>query len=268
MARVVPSSAALHYIAFCLRPAKPGFSASRICRATRCQRQSAAQAVVHSVRSRTFVTSTTRHATYNPLNSPPDTPPTGEKRVRTRVGKDAIEQEFTINEDIPTRQVQLKDPQTGKLLEPQALSLLLRTIDRNTEVVQALATPPDMPAIVEITTRDALLDRLKQKEIKAANLEKVKRDSKPKQIELNWAISGNDLDLKLKQLRQFVEKGKKVEILLAAKKRQRKATPEEANHVVQEIRKTVGEINGCRELKPMDGKIGAQALMTVGKAKG
>lgn len=173
-----------------------------------------------------------------------------------------------MNQDIPAKQVQLKDPNTGKLLEPQALSLLLRSIDRNVEVIRALATPPDQPAIVEITTREALLDRLKQKEAQAASVEKIKRDSKPKQIELNWAISGNDLELKMKQLRQFVEKGKKVEILLAAKKRQRKATPEEANSVVQEIRKTIEEIEGCRELKPLDGKIGGQALLTVGKQKG
>ncbi len=191
-----------------------------------------------------------------------------QKRARIKIGKDAVEREFTLNEDIPASQVQLKDPETGKLLDPQPLFFLLRSINREVEVVRALATPPGQPAIVEVTTREALVERLKQKEIQAANIEKVKRDSKPKQIELNWAISGNDLDLKMKQIRQFVEKGKKVEILLAAKKRQRKATPDEAANVVQEIQKTISEIEGCRELKPMDGNIGGQALMTVGKQKG
>jgi len=191
-----------------------------------------------------------------------------QKRARIKVGKDAIQKEFILDEDIPARQVQLKDSATGKLLEPQSMFSLLRTINRDTEVIRALATLPGQPAIVEITTKDILLDRLKQKQLQAATVEKVKRDSKPKQIELNWAISGNDLDMKMKQLRQFVEKGKKVEILLAAKKRQRKATPEEANSVVQAIQKTVDEIEGCRELKSLEGNIGGQALMTVGKQKG
>lgn len=208
----------------------------------------------------TYTTSALRHAE--------DGTSATQKRARIKVGKDAIQKEYILDEDIPARQVQLRDSGTGKLLEAQSTFSLLRSINRDTEVVRALATPPGQPAIVEVTTKEILLDRLKQKQLQAASVEKVKRDSKPKQIELNWAIGGNDLDMKMKQLRQFVEKGKKVEILLAAKKRQRKATPEEANTVVQEIRKTVDEIEGCRELKPLDGKIGGQALITVGKQKG
>ena len=89
------------------------------------------------------------------------------------------------------------------------------------------------------------------------------RTSKPKQIELNWAISGNDLDIKMKQMREFVEKGKKVELLLASKKRQRRASPEEANGTVETIRKAVADIPGCKEMKPLEGKIGGQAIMFV-----
>ena len=234
--------------------------ARQICQSTRPQPQEPACRCFCPFQPRTYSTSTNRQAEAVVSNT--------QRKARIKVTKDAVEKQFILDEDIPATQVRLKDSETGKLLEPQSLFSLLRSINRDVQVVRALATPPDEAAIVEITTREVLVDRLKQKELQAANVEKVKRDSKPKQIELNWAISGNDLDLKMKQLRQFVEKGKKVEILLAAKKRQRKATPEEANNVVQEIRRTIDEIEGCKEIKPLDGNIGGQALMTVGKQKG
>jgi translation initiation factor IF-3 len=94
-------------------------------------------------------------------------------------------------------------------------------------------------------------------------LEKQRRTEKPKQLELNWAISENDFAMKLKQLEQFLDKGRKVEIILANKKRQRRATPDEAQNVVKVIRERVTEI-GARELK-MEGNILGQAVMTIQK---
>jgi len=181
---------------------------------------------------------------------------------------DKLHEEFTLDEDIVHRWVQLKDAQTGKLKEAQTLLSILSTIDRDTHVVRQLGTPPNAPVIVEITTLEALRSRIQAKEASQAAAAKSLRESKPKQIELNWAISGHDLDMKMKQLREFLDKGKKVEVLLAAKKRQRRATPEEAQEVIKHIRKTIAEIDRCKEIAPMDGNIGGQALMVVQKTKG
>ncbi|KAK5080156.1 hypothetical protein LTR24_008659 [Lithohypha guttulata] len=263
MSPPVPSPSALRYLATCLRSrppqAKTPIPVQQICHLSRPKSRAASCSGLRSNQQCTYTTSA--------LHRAEDGATASQKRARIKFGKDAIQKEYQLDEDIPAQHVQLRDSE-GKLLEAQSMFSLLRSINRDTEVIRALATPPGKPAVVEVTTKEILLDRLKQKQLQAASVEKVKRDSKPKQIELNWAISGNDLDMKMKQLRQFVEKGKKVEILLAAKKRQRKATPEEANTVVEEIRKTMDEIEGCKELKPLDGKIGGQALMTVGKQRG
>lgn len=205
------------------------------------------QTCYHPARRRAFTTTTTNH------------------KQKVYVTKDDLEREFVLDEDIPTRQVTVRNNETGKLNPPQTLISLLSTIDRDKLVVRALATPEDGPAVVEITTKSGLTERLKNKEIAAMESARATRAKKPKQIEVNWAMSSNDLQMKLRQLREFVDKGKKVEILLASRKRQRKATPEEAAVVVDEIRKTISEIEGCKEVAPMEGKIGGQAVIVVQK---
>lgn len=187
------------------------------------------------------------------------------QKQKVYVTKDDLEREFVLDEDIPTRQVLVRNKETGKLDPPQTLIAVLSTIDRDTQVVRALATPEDGPAVVEVVAKSALTERLKNKEIAAMESARATRAKKPKQIEVNWAMSSNDLQMKLRQLRDFVDKGKRVEVLLASRKRQRKATQEEAELVVDEIRKTISEIEGCKEVAPMEGKIGGQAVIVVQK---
>lgn len=91
---------------------------------------------------------------------------------------------------------------------------------------------------------------------------KLERKSKAgaefaKSLELNWAIDHNDLGHRLKRLQEFLEEGRRVEILLATKKKGRKATSEECNNVMERITKTVEDVKGARELRPMEGKLGA-----------
>lgn len=218
------------------------------------------QSNYHPARRRTFTT-TAQHAKQKQIDTETITP----RRPRVYLAKDAVEKEFVLDEDIPTRDVQLKDAETGKLRPPQSLVSILSTIDRDVMVVRCLVAPPNAPAVVEVIPHSDLVDRLKNKEIHAMEHARSTRVKRPKQIEVNWALSSNDLQLKLKQLRDFLEKGKRVDILLASRKRQRKATLEEAQNVVSEIRRTIEEIEGCKEIAPMDGKIGGQALMIVQK---
>lgn len=261
MASIVPSRSALRYVAACLRASPSSSGGARAtCSALRIDHDPQlprARAQCTPTHGRTFTSCTTTHEQEPSQKTP---------RVKINISKNAIEQEYILDENIKTHMVQVRREDTS-LNDPQTLRALLFTIDRDKQVVRQLASPPDRPAVVEITTRDALLDSLKQKATAQAIVAKQQKESKPKQIELNWAISSNDLALKKKQLRDFVEKGRKVEILLAAKKRQRKAEREEAENVIKELRDTIREIEGCRELKPLDGKIGGQALMTVGRVK-
>lgn len=171
--------------------------------------------------------------------------------------------EFTTDEDIDTPEVHLK---TDKALsEPQSLMQLLRSIDRSTShLVQLTKAGEREVAIVQIMDRRDMIKSIARKEEvlrKAAHASKAK---KPKQLELNWAIAPNDLQLKMKQMENFLAQGKKVEIMLAAKRRQRKATPEEANTVLVTVRDRI-EAAGARETKPFEGRLLGQALMTVEK---
>lgn len=183
--------------------------------------------------------------------------------------KDAIAREFTVDEYIGSRFVIPKSPQ-GKLEEQATLFSLLSSIDRETEcVIQRNRPNPDDPSdlpIVEVVSKESLRKLIESREEAKAAQARNLRDVKPKQMELNWAISEHDLGLKMKQMAGFVEKGKRVELMLAAKKRQRKATPEEAGALVKQIKARVAEMEGA--VLSMEGKIGAQALIVVQKDKG
>jgi translation initiation factor IF-3 len=87
-------------------------------------------------------------------------------------------------------------------------------------------------------------------------LEKVSQKKgigKTKTLELNWAISAHDLQHKMKNLRDFLEKGYKVEVLLAKKKRSRAATAEECKALVESVQEAVKGVPGAKEWKSSDG---------------
>lgn len=172
--------------------------------------------------------------------------------------------EYTRDEQIDTKMVQLKSD-GGGLAQPQPLRWILGEIDRNSHCVVQLSKPGEREAaVVEVKAKMDLLRQIRDKENQIRQQELAKRDKKPKQIELNWAISENDLNLKLKQMEGFLEKGKTVEFILAAKKRQRKATEEEGTKLLNKIRQTLEDI-GAKEAKPMQGEVLKQAVMVLKK---
>lgn len=174
--------------------------------------------------------------------------------------------EYTLDEAIDRRWVQTKDTVTGKLGAPQLLDVLINSIDRSTHSVVQLAAVGPIPdtAVVEVAKRSDLLVRLAQKQRIVKDHQKQLRTNKTKlkQIELNWAISENDLALKLRQMEKFLSKGSRVEVLLANKRRQRKAERDEAQATLDKVRATIQEMEGVAE-RGMEGQVGAQATLTV-----
>lgn len=172
--------------------------------------------------------------------------------------------EFTKDEAIDTPTVQVKQSD-GTLSESQSLQKLLRQIDRRNQLVVQLSKPGERSsAVVQIYEKLDLLKQLREREIQAKKQAQAHREKKPKQIELNWAISDHDLELKLKQMEMFLEKGKKVEILLASKRKQRKATMVEGEQVLKTLRSKIQDI-GANEIKAMEGQLLKQATITVKK---
>lgn len=171
--------------------------------------------------------------------------------------------DYIRDEQIATNAVRLK---TGEELGlPQDLQRLLRNLNRRTHTIVQLGRPDsDNIAIVQVYEKTELLKQVREKEERIKQQLLAAKERKPKQIELNWAISENDLELKLRQLETFLDKGKKVEILLASKKKQRKASVEEGTAVLKKLRQKVRDI-GAKEVKALDGQVLKQASMTVQK---
>ena len=118
-----------------------------------------------------------------------------------------------------------------------------------------------------------MFDRRHEREIEMAKQKEKKEIKKQeKQLEINWTINDNDLGHRLGKLREFLEKGLKVEIMFGVKRKgwrqRRQADEEDTRTLVDKIKKTVEAVEGAREWKPMSGKLGGQAVLYFeGKAK-
>lgn len=86
-----------------------------------------------------------------------------------------------------------------------------------------------------------------------------------KVLELNWAISSGDMKHRLGKLREFLEDGRKVEILLEhnPRRRGRKATIEECAEVLRMVRSEIETINGAKETREPEGQIGGSLTLVV-----
>jgi translation initiation factor IF-3 len=156
----------------------------------------------------------------------------------------------------------------NKLSPPQYTSSVLNSIDRRYEtlvMVAAASFHPDSDEtaypICKIQSKKALREaekaRSKKKELPSATV---------KTIELNWAIDPHDLQHRLQRIKEFLSKGWRVDIIMAGKKRGRKATLEEMKAVVEKIREATKEVEGSKEWRDMDGNFGAAAtIYLVGK---
>lgn len=174
---------------------------------------------------------------------------------------------FKLNARIEALNVQLKQ-EDGKLSKPVPTEDVMSGLVDD-QVLMELSPEGQFPgaAVCQITTKQELLAQVAQRNRAVQELQKQMRQSKPKQIELNWAISEHDLELKLKQMAEFLDKGKKVEVLLAARKRQRRATAEEGQTVLDKVRSKIEEVGG-KEFKDMEGRLLGQVILSVQKNKG
>ena len=152
----------------------------------------------------------------------------------------------------------------GKLEEPRSTQDILSTLDRKIQsLVVVAAGEPGVPPICKIMDRKAMRDAEKAQQKKARSTAVT-----TKTIELNWAIDGNDLKHRLERIREFLGKGHRVEVLMAAKRKGRKATEEEGKKLLERIRGVIEEVEGARESKPMEGKmLGTATIHAEGKAK-
>lgn len=167
------------------------------------------------------------------------------------------------NEQISSQLVYLIDNETNTISpEPRTRFDLLRRLNQTTHrLIQFDTEHEGLPVCKIVSKKD---EYEKAKRLKEASKERKKTlgaVQSLKTLELNWAMDPNDLGHRLDKIVEFLTEGKRVEIILASKKRGRKATPEECEEVLRKIRKAVDGVNGAKEAKEMEGKIGGFATL-------
>lgn len=164
-----------------------------------------------------------------------------------------------INEAIDSLYVQLVNAENS-LDPPVRLSKVLDSFDhREYFLVQVSPGATHQPPICKLLNKKETQDKekAKAKAIKASRVQ-------TKQLELNWAIDAHDLEHRLKQLSNFLNKGRRVEVILTRKKGKRAATVEEIKHVMQSVLDTTRELGGT-QVKAMEGEPGKHVIMTLKK---
>lgn len=142
----------------------------------------------------------------------------------------------------------------------ESLSTLLRAIDRTTQHLRKVGETDEGIPVVKLVTNDELREESRNRN-KVVVKQKKGEDSS-KQVELNWAITENDLGYRLKRIEQFLKEGRRVEVLIAPKKGGRRATKDEIDELLATMRATIAEVEGgSEEWKKMEGKIGGQVTL-------
>lgn len=91
---------------------------------------------------------------------------------------------------------------------------------------------------------------------KEAAKERLKVERSTKIVELNWAIAPGDLEMKLNKARSFLEEGRKVDILIAPKRRKRAATKGEIDDLLKRMWETIESVEGVTQVSPSEGEVG------------
>jgi translation initiation factor IF-3 len=151
----------------------------------------------------------------------------------------------------------------GEITKRSVLATLNRTEEHLVQVSEANAKDPNSLPTCRIYTKQDLRERARHLEEKQKEV--VKKQKSGKIIELHWVIAPGDLENKCKQLRQFLEGGRKVEVLLLPPQRRKHgrkdATPSEMSGIVARIQQEVESIEGAEDSAEPEGKMGGTMTM-------
>jgi translation initiation factor IF-3 len=184
-------------------------------------------------------------------------------QTRCYAGPAPIERRLPHDDLIESWSIALVN-EDGTLSPSRSKHEVLESLDRSTQtLVQVAPSQPGTLPICKIMNKRAMREAEKAK-AKAARSGAAAAGSKT--LELNWAIDQGDLRHRLEKMKKFLEKGLRVEIALASKRKGKQATPEEAQALLKRIREVVKE-QGAKEMKPMEGQMLRTATLYLGKVE-
>ncbi|KAI1130908.1 hypothetical protein F5Y10DRAFT_234632 [Nemania abortiva] len=179
-------------------------------------------------------------------------------------------QKHLRNTDIPYRWVRIASSETGTLSPPQSLDSALSRLPPGHSLIMVAPPPANPPAPAPgsplTLSPSAAICKVVDDAAERAAEKAVEREARraaqgTKTLELGWAIAAHDLGHKMTRLRAFLEKGLRVEVLLARKRGARKATAEESQELVRSIRAHALDVAGTTEFKKVDGFVGGVLKM-------
>ena len=159
----------------------------------------------------------------------------------------------------------------GKLSEPKSLQDILdeRVKDEKgkyLQFVQELATAD--PRDGRPYSIVGYFDKKEMKEKELAAKKKAREGStKEKSLELSWSIGENDLQHRIGKLREFLQKGSRVEVVFGSTRirgwgMKRKITEDEGNELLEKIRRAALDVNGTKVYHELSGKLLGQARIS------
>ncbi|WWC67759.1 uncharacterized protein I206_101671 [Kwoniella pini CBS 10737] len=143
-------------------------------------------------------------STFGLRNLPPHTSPPNASTVSFRDGA------------IPYRTVQLVDPETNHLLEPQTLRSILSTYDQNTHTLVLVNIEKEIPIVKLINKVE---ERQKERESEEKARLKKRMSIEEKEVQISWQSAQGDLLHKLNLAKSLLEKGDRVQVVFANRKR-------------------------------------------------
>ncbi|KAI5297833.1 hypothetical protein KEM56_004509, partial [Ascosphaera pollenicola] len=138
----------------------------------------------------------------------------------------------------------------------------LGLVDRKTQrLVQMSAETEEQPAVCKILSKKDLYEQKKAKKKRA-----FEKSNVWKQLEINWGISSHDLKHRLKKVKEFIDKGKSVEIVLLPKRKALPASQQQATDLLKEVKRAIIAIGGT-ESRKMNGALLGDLHLFVEKSK-
>ncbi|KAL9000322.1 MAG: hypothetical protein Q9169_001039 [Polycauliona sp. 2 TL-2023] len=195
-----------------------------------------------------------------------------------------------VSNDGPARDEGIRAPEiqivgaNNALQPPTSLRKSLASIDRSTQFLMQVGEKvhpryADAPGPDE-GQRDnrpkipvcKVVDKLAHRQAEIARAKPKKTASIPsKEVELNWTIAPHDLEHRLKRLREFLNDGRRVEVVFGKKRKgwmlRKDVTQGAAKGLLETIRDQAATVEGSKEWKPLEGREGGELRMFF-EAKG
>jgi translation initiation factor IF-3 len=139
--------------------------------------------------------------------------------------------------------------------------LLQLTAEKFDEFGSLSLAPEDLPTCKVISKMDLRAQHQKKLDLERRQASGLGTGPAGKNLELNWAIAGGDLNHRLEKMKEFLKEGRKVEILFGVKRRGKVATQEECEGLVEKVREAVAECKGAGQIKEPEGVMGGVMTM-------